>query len=232
MHCSALYLDTAAMAAASPVPTPLRPSSSSSPSTSPAASFQLPTRRRNNKHARLAEQQRTEQAAVLEEELALRTQACVYLEDFLHNSRWRDRLDRITIVRDAVPTMSELNAYGDLDEKGGTCACRRLFKAVVIWDELGHALWLTLSAASEQRRLAQRQFDLGSPRRSCFPDELRATAAYTLRRPSRRPSQDSSDSDFSLDSSHALPPVPPLPASLAAAADDRKPRIKLPKRLS
>lgn len=174
--------------------------------------------------------------------MSLRSQAWVYLEDFLHNSQWSDQMDRITIVRDAVPTMPELNAYGDLDEEEGTRACRRLFKAVVIWDELGHSLWGTLRAASEQRRIAQRQFDLGSPRRSRFPDELRATAAYTSRRPSRRCSEDSCDSDYSFESCdsfqssanslEAPPPVPPLPAAFVAAAADKKSRLKLPKRLS
>ncbi|KAM4063522.1 hypothetical protein HRG_011371 [Hirsutella rhossiliensis] len=230
------------MAAASPVPIRIS-SSSSSPSPSPSSFFQLPTRRR--KQTRLMEQQKSEQAAVLQEELSLRTQAWVYLEDFLHNSQWSDQMDRITIVRDAVPTMPELNAYGDLDEKEGTRACRRLFKAVVIWDELGHSLWGTLRAASEQRQLAQRQFEMGSPRRSRFPDELRATAAYTSRRPSRRSSEDSYDSDYSFDSCDSFqsstnslsgaPPVPPLPAAFvaaAAAAAEKKPRIKLPKRLS
>lgn len=242
MHCPARHPQPAVMAATSPMPIRIS-SSSSSPSPSPSSFFQLPTRRR--RQTRLMEQQKSEQAAVLEEEISLRTQAWIYLQDFLHNSQWSDQMDRITIVRDAVPTMPELNAYGDLDEKEGTRACRRLFKAVVIWDELGHSLWGTLRAASEQRQLAQRQFEMGSPRRSRFPDELRATAAYTSRRPSRRCSEDSCDSDYSLDSCDSsqsstnslssIPPVPPVPAAFAAAAAaaaDKKPRIRLPKRLS
>ncbi|KJZ74571.1 hypothetical protein HIM_05921 [Hirsutella minnesotensis 3608] len=223
--------------AAAPIPI-RQTSSSSSPSSSPSSFFQLPTKKR--RQHRLMEQRKSEEAAVLQEETALRAQAWIYLDDFLQNSEWSEQLDRITIVSDAVPTMPELNAFGDLDEKEGTRACRRLFKAVVIWDELGHSLWKTLRAASEQRQLAQRQFELGTSRRSRFPDEVRATTSYTSRRPSRRTSEDSYDSCFSLesgdsqDSAHSyVPPVPPLPASvLAEVMSEKKPRIRLSKRFS
>lgn len=81
-----------------------------------------------------------------------RARACNYLSTFLHSSPWTDQLDQITIVWDSVPSMEELDSYGELDEKEGTRNCRRLFKAVVVWDEVGHLLWQTLKAAAQQRQ--------------------------------------------------------------------------------
>ncbi|PHH86752.1 hypothetical protein CDD83_9802 [Cordyceps sp. RAO-2017] len=222
------------MAAASPPPMVARHSSSSF-SSSPSSFFQLPTKKRRQN--RLMEQRRSEQAAVLlQEEASLRAQALIYLDDFLHNSQWNDQLDQITIVREAVPTMPELNSYGDLDEKEGTRACRRMFKAVVIWDELGHTLWRTLQAASEQRQLVQRQFELLSAATG-FPDELFTPAAFTTRRrPSRRSSEDSYDSAatssrLSHESTTRQPQPLPQPLSQSPPAD-KKLRTKLSKKLS
>ena len=101
-----------------------------------------------------------EMAAAAEEQATLRAQAWLYLHDFIDSSPiWSEMSSQITIVRDEVPTMPELNSYGELDEKEGTRACRRLFKAVVVWDELGHNLWKTLRDAAEQRAEARKQFE-------------------------------------------------------------------------
>lgn len=74
-------------------------------------------------------------------EQASRSLAREYLERFLETSEWQDHVDRIGIIDEAVPTMEELEAYGTLDEADGTRACRRMFKAVVVWEQVGHSLW-------------------------------------------------------------------------------------------
>ncbi|PHH78970.1 hypothetical protein CDD80_5911 [Ophiocordyceps camponoti-rufipedis] len=217
MHCSGRLPPAAAMAT-TPLPLPVRHSSSSSSSSPSPSFFQLPNKKRRQNRPVDHEDDGGEQAAVLQEEASLRTQALVYLDDFLHNSKWTDQLDQITIVQEAVPTMPELNSYGDLDEKEGTRVCRRLFKAVVVWDELGHHLWRTLRAASDQRRLVQQQFEATSG------DMVHPAAFTSRRRPSRRSSGDSYDSAFSqlsLESAHE---------SIVA---DGKRRLRLsPKKLS
>ncbi|GJN73756.1 hypothetical protein ACCO45_004363 [Purpureocillium lilacinum] len=140
------------------------PSSSSSSSSFSASStasfFQLPTTKRRNKQTRLMEQQQMEQAAAAHEHATLRAQAWLYLNDFLDTSPdWSEMREQIAIVCEAVPTMPELNSYGELDEKEGTVACRRLFKAPVVWDRLGHSLWKTLREAAEQRAIARKLFE-------------------------------------------------------------------------
>ncbi|KAK5996465.1 hypothetical protein PT974_01799 [Cladobotryum mycophilum] len=110
-------------------------------------------RRRLNRKAmeqELREQEMREEAMQRQE--ASRSMALEYLEEFLDNSEWSERRDYISIIYDAVPTMEELVSFGGLDEKEGTRACRRMFKAVVIWDELGHNLWEVLNASSDTRR--------------------------------------------------------------------------------
>lgn len=77
-----------------------------------------------------------------------------YLTNFLQQSQWTDQLDQITIVWDHVPAFEELESYGDLDESDGTRACRRLFKAVVVWDELGNSLWKALRDLADNKHEA------------------------------------------------------------------------------
>jgi hypothetical protein len=62
-----------------------------------------------------------------------------YLERFLNESEWQDHM--VSIIQEAVPTMGELESYGELDESEGTRACRKMFKAVVVWEQIGHSLW-------------------------------------------------------------------------------------------
>lgn len=64
-----------------------------------------------------------------------------YLERFLVTSEWKDYVGQIEIVDEAVPTMEELEGYASLDEAEGTRACRKMFKAVVVWEQVGHSLW-------------------------------------------------------------------------------------------
>ncbi|OAA38212.1 hypothetical protein BBO_07221 [Beauveria brongniartii RCEF 3172] len=97
------------------------------------------------------EQEERDRAA-READMESRARACNYLSTFLHSSPWTDQLDQITIVWDSVPSMEELESYGELDEKEGTLNCRRLFKAVVVWDEVGHLLWRTLKDAAQQEQ--------------------------------------------------------------------------------
>lgn len=75
-----------------------------------------------------------------------------YLVNFLQNCDWNDQLDNISIAWESVPSMQDLESYGMMNESEGTRACRKLFKAAVIWDDLGHALWKALRAAYEERQ--------------------------------------------------------------------------------
>lgn len=75
-----------------------------------------------------------------------------YLVNFLQQCAWNDQLEQISINWEYVPSMQELESYGRLSESEGTRACRKLFKAAVIWDDLGHALWKTLQAAEAEQQ--------------------------------------------------------------------------------
>ncbi|QPH10582.1 hypothetical protein C2857_001967 [Epichloe festucae Fl1] len=110
--------------------------------------FELPHKKRRQRRL-IEEEQR--QRALLEAAEESRTRAWNYVVEFLQASEWRHQMGQITVVYDAVPTMEELESYGDLDEKEGTRTCRKLFKAPVVWDELGHGLWKVLSAAAEKK---------------------------------------------------------------------------------
>ncbi|GAB0137638.1 hypothetical protein EsDP_00005895 [Epichloe bromicola] len=110
--------------------------------------FELPHKKRRQRRL-IEEEQR--QRALLEAEEESRTRARNYVVEFLQASEWRHQMGQITVVYEAVPTMEELESYGDLDEKEGTRTCRKLFKAPVVWEELGHGLWKVLSAAAEQK---------------------------------------------------------------------------------
>ncbi|KAJ4144461.1 hypothetical protein LMH87_003343 [Akanthomyces muscarius] len=98
--------------------------------------FELPHKkwRRRRVTTDLMQQEERDRVA-REAELESRARACNFLSTFLHSSPWTDQLDQITIVWDCVPSMEELESYGELDEKEGTRNCRRLFKAVVVWDQ-------------------------------------------------------------------------------------------------
>ncbi|KAG5975725.1 hypothetical protein E4U58_000065 [Claviceps cyperi] len=115
--------------------------------------FEFPHKKRKQRRM-LEEEQR--QKALFEAEEESRSRAWDYIVDFLQASEWSDQMDQITVVYDAVPTMEELESFGALDEKEGTRASRKLFKAPVVWDELGHGLWKVLSA-TEQKRQQQLQ---------------------------------------------------------------------------
>ncbi|KAG6010203.1 hypothetical protein E4U21_007680 [Claviceps maximensis] len=116
--------------------------------------FELPHKKRKQRRL-LEEEQR--QKALLEAEEQSRSLAWNYIVDFLHASEWCDQVDQITVVYEAVPTMEELESYGELDEKEGTRASRKLFKAPVVWDELGHGLWKLLSAAAAEQKQRRHQ---------------------------------------------------------------------------
>ncbi|KAI9150244.1 hypothetical protein HJFPF1_10002 [Paramyrothecium foliicola] len=94
------------------------------------------------------------QKRALEVEEASVGRACAYIEDFLNKSEWSDQLDSITVHWESIPTMEELESYGTLDATEGTRMCRRFFTAVVVWDDLGHGLWMRLKKTSEQRKAA------------------------------------------------------------------------------
>ena len=113
--------------------------------------FELRAKKRRQRRLMAQEQQ---QRAAQEAEEEARSDAFAYVVDFLHASEWSTQMDNISVVWDVMPTLDTLETYGNLGEQDGTVACRRLFKAAVIWDQLGHALWLTLRELVEQKRMA------------------------------------------------------------------------------
>ena len=58
----------------------------------------------------------------------------------------------ISIDWDRLPTMQQLHLYGTLSEIEGTKACRSIFNAVVLWDDIGYDFWKTLKQGSDLRR--------------------------------------------------------------------------------
>lgn len=114
--------------------------------------FELPHKKWRRKRVNSALIEREEkEAAMRQAEAESRSRACEHLTAFLLSSPWNDQLDQISIIWDSVPSMEELESYGELDEQQGTRNCRRLFKAVVVWDDLGHLLWKTLKEAADQK---------------------------------------------------------------------------------
>jgi hypothetical protein len=97
---------------------------------------------------RRQEQERAQVAilerAALEAEEYAKAETLEFLESWLINSVWSDQVEQISITRENLPPIDELWSFGDMAETQGTHACRRLFKAPVIWDELGHSLWQML----------------------------------------------------------------------------------------
>lgn len=91
--------------------------------------------------------------ALEEAEFATKAETSDFLTYYLERSPFKDQCDQISIAWDSLPSLGELQAYGELDKTEGTQACRRLFKAPVIWDDLGLDLWETLSSNIEQQRM-------------------------------------------------------------------------------
>lgn len=91
--------------------------------------------------------------ALEEAEFATKAETSDFLTYYLERSPFKDQCDQISIAWDSLPSLGELQSYGELDKTEGTQACRRLFKAVVIWDDLGLDLWETLSSNIEQQKM-------------------------------------------------------------------------------
>ncbi|KAG5940818.1 hypothetical protein E4U53_007538 [Claviceps sorghi] len=181
--------------------------------------FELPHKKRKQRRL-LEEEQR--QKALLEAEEESRCLAWNYIVDFLHASEWSDQMDQITVVYEAVPTMEELESYGELDEKEGTRASRKLFKAPVVWDELGHGLWKLLSAAAAEQKQRRQQQQQQQQQQALVTEEpaskpicwnssfagyadLSRSISSSRRSSSRRTSEDSCSTAISQDSmSHRL----------------------------
>lgn len=169
--------------------------------------FELPHKKR--KQRRLMEQEQR-QRALLEAQEESRSQALHYLVEFLQASQWCDQMDHITVVYDAVPTMDELQSYGSLGEKEGTRACRKVFKAPVVWDELGHGLWKVLKALAEEKQRARPALpsvdEVARRGTVCWgnsfgsPADAPQSIPRSRRSPSRRSSQDSCTSTASQES--------------------------------
>ncbi|EFY85425.1 hypothetical protein J3459_008450 [Metarhizium acridum] len=165
--------------AASATPIPIRSHSTTF--------FELPLKRR--KQRRLLEQEQR-QRALLEAEEESRSEAWNYIIEFLQASEWCDQMGQITVVYDAVPTMDGLESYGFLDEKEGTIACRRLFKAPVVWDELGRGLWKLLRSVADQKRAALDEVARANAWNSAAT-EASTSLTSSRRSSSRRASEDS-----------------------------------------
>ncbi|KAF7549476.1 hypothetical protein G7Z17_g6365 [Cylindrodendrum hubeiense] len=151
-------------------------------------------KRKQRRQEQERQQDRIQQQAALEAQEASREETFKFLNDFLENSIWRDQMDQnqISIAWDVLPPMHELGTFGELDEGEGTKACRRLFKAVVIWDDLGHGLWLKLKNDPRHYGRISRQMA------SSFQSESEAgSSAYPTPQRSRGSSQSSVESRFS-----------------------------------
>ncbi|OAA51539.1 hypothetical protein NOR_00132 [Metarhizium rileyi] len=173
--------------AASATPIPIRHHS--------APFFELPHKRR--KQRRLLEQEQRQQA-LLEAEEESRSEAWTYIIEFLQDSEWCSQMGQITVVYDAVPTMETLESYSFLGEKEGTIACRRLFKAPVVWDELGHGLWKVLRSLADQKRATLDGMAKASSWSSATDSSNSITGSRRLS--SRRSSEDSCATTMSGDS--------------------------------
>ncbi|KAF4435305.1 hypothetical protein F53441_13538 [Fusarium austroafricanum] len=84
--------------------------------------------------------------ALEEAEFATKAETSDFLLYYLERSPFKDQSDQISIAWENLPSLSELESFASLDKTAGTQACRRLFKAVVIWDDLGLDLWETLNS--------------------------------------------------------------------------------------
>ncbi|KAF7555215.1 hypothetical protein G7046_g6614 [Stylonectria norvegica] len=124
------------------------------PATGPHPKVALFDRPKKRKQLREAEERRQEvlrKQAAQDAKDALKFETMDFLTSFLENSPFRDLAEQITITWEALPKLDELETYGELDKTEGTRACRKLFKAAVIWDDLGLCLWERLSSRAEER---------------------------------------------------------------------------------
>lgn len=112
-------------------------------------------KQRRQTEERIQDELRVAAAATAKDELKFET--LDYLNEFLVSSGWRDEAEQISIVWEKLPPLKELEAYATLDETDGTRACRKLFKAVVVWDEVGHSLWKKLKADLEEQEEDKRR---------------------------------------------------------------------------
>ncbi|CAJ0549187.1 Ff.00g028000.m01.CDS01 [Fusarium sp. VM40] len=107
-------------------------------------------KRRKQKQQKEQEQKDQEeklrQQALEEAEFATKAETSDFLLYYLERSPFKDQCDQISIAWENLPSLGELESYAKLNKTSGTQACRRLFKAVVIWDDLGLDLWETLNS--------------------------------------------------------------------------------------
>lgn len=107
-----------------------------------------------------------------------KARAIEYLRDWLDTSEWRTHGHNVSIIEEEVPVLDELEGYGWLNEADGTRACRCLFRAVVVWEQVGHSLWETLQREARvreendlrERREKLRRASEGDPSRSSEPE--------------------------------------------------------------
>jgi hypothetical protein len=127
-----------------------------------ATAIQLPVQRGAKYLAKARKQQKEAKARFFDKnraERAFEAQAMVkfetfdYLHHFIHNSEWKNFAEQITIDWESLPPKSEVESYGKLNKAEGTRACRKLFKAAVIWDDLGCSLWECLSGYNNPRNM-------------------------------------------------------------------------------
>lgn len=172
---------------------------------SPGRLFHLKHRRREaDHHSEHTLLDQRDEAAHRTEDVS-RGRSKAYLNDFLAKSEWGSRMNQFTVIWDAVPTMEELERYGELDETEGTRMCRKLFRAVVVWDELANSLWKALRTKSEQKKAALK--GLGPMlRMGVVGDDKDAEQLQTRDRRSRHgsTSRSSSTSRIRASSQHSL----------------------------
>lgn len=173
--------------------------------------FGNPKRRKQKQQQEQEQKDKEEQLrlqALEEAEFATKAETSDFLLYYLERSPFKDQSDQISIAWENLPSLSELESFADLDKTAGTQACRRLFKAVVIWDDLGLDLWETLNSTFhpesddedsdddllDQIREEPSGWDSASPRRSRSRASSRTSASDTqASERSRQVSADNND---------------------------------------
>lgn len=111
--------------------------------------FGVPKRRKQRQQQEQEQKDKEEKLrlqALEEAEFATKAETSDFLLYYLERSPFKDQSDQISIAWENLPSLGELESFARLDKTAGTQACRRLFKAVVIWDDLGLDLWETLNS--------------------------------------------------------------------------------------
>ena len=226
--------------------------------TTSTALFGNPKRRKQRQQQEQEQKDKEEKLrlqALEEAEFATKAETSDFLLYYLERSPFKDQSDQISIAWENLPSLSELESFADLDKTAGTQACRRLFKAVVIWDDLGLDLWETLNSTFHPEsneedsdddlldEIREEPSDWDSPRRSRSRASSQTSASETLasersrqvsadKNEKRSRSRDSRKTTATRDGSHSrAPPRRPmgLQGGMISEYYDSPSRYRVPK---